>query len=105
MDFIKDVFALSQEEIAYKMSCLTELQLQIVGCLARGMSVDETAKELKIHAANVSARMASAWDRVGLQSKAEMIALYSIWEYAAKKNEVEKRENVKNSCSGRVSVG
>src|SRR5688500_7053528 len=81
MQSIKNLFEMSPAEIEYRISCLTESQREILLHLARGRSDTEIAEMSNISTSAIRVRLASACDRVGVDRRAQLICLFSIWKY------------------------
>jgi len=85
MQSIKNLFELSPAEIDYKISCLTESHREILLHITRGRSDAEIAPMLNISIPALRARIYSAIDRAGVDSRAQLISMFAIWEYRRKK--------------------
>ena len=81
MQKINDLYALSHEEIDYRISAMTDSQREILSYLTHGKSTKQIAQILSIRLTALNARVASACDRVGLDTRSQLIALYAIWIY------------------------
>lgn len=92
MQKINDLYELSHDEIDYRISAMTDSQREILSYLTRGKSTKAIAQILSISLPALAARISSAVDRVGLDTKSQLIALYAIWEY-----NLTKLEDLENS--------
>lgn len=73
---------LDHTEINYRVSALTNAQLEILGYIALGKTDKEIAELQGITNACVQARMKSAADRAGVERRAQLVCLYSVWRFA-----------------------
>lgn len=81
MQQINDLFELSQDEIEYRISALTEDQLNILTLIAQGKTDKQIASILSISAANVRARLYNGCDRIGVSCRAQLLCIYAIWKH------------------------
>jgi len=86
MNFVKtdttDPFAMTIEEMDYRVSCCTDAQRQILALLVRGESDRQAAAILHMDIATARSRIYSARDRAGLCKRWELVTMYAIWQYA-----------------------
>ena len=85
MDTVKDVFELPLDEISPRIACLRKYHREILSGLARGKCDKEIAKELAVTVGALRIRIAAACDRAGVGNRAQLLAMFSIWEYAQKR--------------------
>ncbi len=83
MDAI-NILELSMSEINFRMMHMKEVHRDTLLLLLLGYSNDEIAMKQKNTARGIALRIASARDRAGLDSTAQLIAMFAIWEYSRK---------------------
>lgn len=76
-----DTFAMSPAMIADAIARLSPRQLEITGHIARGMSDKKTALLLSISPRTVRSRLLAARQRVGVDNRIQLIAVFVAWKY------------------------
>ena len=79
MEPIKDIFALTREEIDYRIMGLKDGEREILTLVIRGKSDQEISALLSTNVGCVRSRIAAAVDKCGAANRSQLIALYSSW--------------------------
>ena len=82
MQTIENIFELSPDEIAYRISALSDSQREILSHIVQGKFDEEVCKLLSMGRGTLNYRIFSAIDRVGAKRRSQLVALYAIWKYA-----------------------
>ncbi len=81
METINNIFRLTADEIDRKIDSLHKHQREALSCLTGGMDDTSAADLLGVKLSTFRMRLRTAAACVGVASRAQLIALYSVWRY------------------------
>lgn len=94
MQQITDPRNLDKTQIAYRMEGLKPSHLRILSYLVQGMNYSEIEELLSMKNGIASNQIQNACDRVGVSTRSQLIAMFTLWSCSQPKEMMTKHESL-----------